>query len=222
MTPIVKKVFVVDLEGKPLLPTHPTRARKLLKNGLAVVLEFAPFTIQLKKVVLKPVGELSVDIFDGKKELGFVVVNKHTQEIVFSDIIPLRQKIKNPLTQRREYRRARRYRKLRYQKVHFNRKKCCSCLLGTILQKKENILRVLKELRRFMNISHVVLEQGPFHNYCSMLWRSEYTCQSGLRVKMSICNKRNIQYRFGAYRLNSSGIVYLELILNIFFNPSQT
>ena len=220
MTPIVKKVFVVDLEGKPLLPTHPARARKLLKNGLAVVLEFSPFTIQLKKVVLNPVGELRVDIFDGKKELGFVVINEHTQEIVFLDTIRLRQKIKNPLTQRREYRRARRYRKLRYQKVHFDRKKCCSCLLGTIRQKKENILRVAKELKRFMNITHIVLEQGSFDNYCSMLWKSEYTCQSGLKVKMCVCNKRNIQYRFGAYRLNSSGKVYLELILNIFFYPS--
>jgi len=128
MTPRVKKVFVVDLEGKPLLPTCPARARKLLKNGSAVVLGFALFTIQLKKVILKPVGDLAGAIFDGKKELGFVVVNEHTQEIVFSDTIKLRQKSKNKLTQRREYRRARRYRKMRYQKVHFDRKRCCSSL----------------------------------------------------------------------------------------------
>jgi len=219
MTPMVKKVFVVDLEGKPLLPTCSARARKLLKNGSAVALGFAPFTIQLKKVVLKPVGDLAVNIFDGKKELGFVVVNEHTQEIVFSDIIKLRQKVKNQLTQRREYHRARRYRKMKYQKVHFDSKRCGSWLLRTIRQKKENILRVAKELRHFMNITHVVLEQGPFDNYHSILWRSEYTCQCGLRVKMTVSNKRKIQHRLGSYILNSSGIVYLELMLNIFFNP---
>ncbi|RKZ51121.1 MAG: hypothetical protein DRR00_12965 [Candidatus Parabeggiatoa sp. nov. 3] len=224
MTPIVKKAFVVDSEGKPLLPTHPARARKLLKNGLAVVLAVAPFTIQLKKVILKPVGDLTLDIDDGTKKLSLTVVNEHTQEIVFSGTIKLRQEIKNKLTQRREYRRAKRYRKIRYQKVHFDRyKKCGSWLLSTIRQKKKSILRVAKDLKRFMNITHVVLEQGQFDNYYSsrarMVWRDKYTCQCGLRVKMTVSNKRKIQHRLGYSILNSSGVVYLELILNIFFNP---
>ena len=219
MTPIVKKVFVVDLAGKPLLPTSPARARKLLNNGLAIVLAVAPFTIQLKKVVLKPVGELTVNVNDGKKELRFVVVNEHRQEIVFLGTTKLRQNIKNQLTQRREYRRMRQYRKMRYRKVHWE--KCGGRLLGMIRQKKENILRVTRALKRLMNITFVRLEQGQFDNYYSdracVRWAHEYICQCGLKVKMSLSNKRNIQYRFGTCRLNSSGVVYPELILKIFF-----
>ncbi|RUM42796.1 MAG: hypothetical protein DSY34_01240 [Desulfurobacterium sp.] len=39
------KVFVVDAEGKPLLPTTPARARILLKKGRAKVYRMIPFTL---------------------------------------------------------------------------------------------------------------------------------------------------------------------------------
>jgi hypothetical protein len=179
MTPITKKVFVVDSKGKPLLPTHPARARKLLKNGLAVVLAVAPFTIQLKKLILKPVGDLTLDINDGSKELGFTVVNEHTQEIVFLGTIKLRQGVKNKLTRHREYCRARRDRKLSYQKVHFDNLKG-SCWSRMIRQKKKSILQVAKNLKRFMSINHVMLEQGQLdNNYTRVLWKNRYTSQCG-------------------------------------------
>ncbi|BAI92710.1 MULTISPECIES: RRXRR domain-containing protein [Arthrospira] len=38
-------VFVVDTLGQPLSPTHPARARKLLKQGVAAVFRTYPFTI---------------------------------------------------------------------------------------------------------------------------------------------------------------------------------
>ena len=60
MTP---KVFVIDKERKPLLPTHPARARKLLREGKAKVTRVVPFTIQLDKVIDSPVGSFVVGIF---------------------------------------------------------------------------------------------------------------------------------------------------------------
>jgi len=48
MTP---KVFVIDNSGKPLLPTHPARARKLLRDGKAKVVRVVPFTIQLERII---------------------------------------------------------------------------------------------------------------------------------------------------------------------------
>jgi hypothetical protein len=47
MSEEVNKVFVVDCEGTPLLPTHPARSRKLLREGRAKVIQIIPFTIQL-------------------------------------------------------------------------------------------------------------------------------------------------------------------------------
>ncbi len=49
MTP---KVFVIDKEGRPCLPTHPARARKLLRAGKAKVKRVVPFTIQLERVIV--------------------------------------------------------------------------------------------------------------------------------------------------------------------------
>jgi hypothetical protein len=38
----MSKVFVKDLKKRPLAPTHPARARQLLKKGKAAVLRKYP------------------------------------------------------------------------------------------------------------------------------------------------------------------------------------
>ena len=41
-------VYVLNMRGQPLMPTSPTKARKLLKEGKAKIVQYKPFTIQLK------------------------------------------------------------------------------------------------------------------------------------------------------------------------------
>jgi hypothetical protein len=109
------KVFVVDGEDKPLLPTTPRRARKLLDAKKAKVIQVMPFTIRLNRIVDSPVGSFTVGIDDGAKKSGVAVVNEHTQEVVFSGEIGLRQDVSRKISQRASYRRTRRTRKLRYR-----------------------------------------------------------------------------------------------------------
>ncbi|PTD93604.1 hypothetical protein C9439_05995 [archaeon SCG-AAA382B04] len=52
----MKKVFVQDKNGKPLDPTNPARARKLLDNDRARVVERQPFTIKILSQNLERVG----------------------------------------------------------------------------------------------------------------------------------------------------------------------
>ncbi|MBC8229068.1 RRXRR domain-containing protein [bacterium] len=66
MTP---KVFVIDKSGKPLLPTHPARARKLLLKGKARVIRIVPFCIQLKRDVEKKVGSFTNSAKEWRKRL---------------------------------------------------------------------------------------------------------------------------------------------------------
>ena len=40
-------VYVLNRYGKPLMPCHPAKARILLKEGKAKVVQRTPFTIQL-------------------------------------------------------------------------------------------------------------------------------------------------------------------------------
>ena len=193
-------VFVIDKEKKPCLPTHPARARKLLRSGRAKVYRVVPFTIQLERVIENPVGSFTVGIDDGAKEVGLAVVNEVTKEVVFRGTIQLRQDVSLKIKLRAQYRRTRRCRKLRHRKARFlNRKQ--NMPQPSIRQRKESILRVVKDLKNVLNITDAVIEQGQFdvssmmagkqlvgiefqqseyegRNFrAKVLWRDKYTCQ---------------------------------------------
>jgi hypothetical protein len=197
MTP---KVFVIDKEGKPLLPTHPARARKLLRTGKAKVINVVPFTIQLERVIEKKVGSFTVGIDDGAKQAGIAVVNETTKEVVFHGTIQLRHDVSKKILKRAQYRRTRRSRKLRHREARFlNRKH--KTPQPSIRQRKDSIFRVLKDLKKVLNITSAVIEQGQFdvssqvtgkqlvgsefqqsfyegRNFrAKVLWRDKYTCQ---------------------------------------------
>jgi len=197
MTP---KVLVIDQEGKPCLPTHPARARKLLREGKAKVYHVVPFTIQLQRVIENPVGAFTVGIDDGAKAVGIVVVNEKTKEVVFRGTIQLRGDVKRKLLQRAQYRRSRRSRQLRHRKARFQNRKQ-KMPQPSIRQRKESIVRVVKDLARVLSITHAVVEQGQFdvsslaagrqlvgiefqqeeyegQNFrAKVLWRDGYTCK---------------------------------------------
>src|SRR5215207_4715777 len=115
-------VFVIDADGQPLLPTHPARARRLLRDGIAKPYQMLPFTIQLTRRVENTVRELTLGIDGGAKEVGIGVVDEATQKVVFAGTIKLRQDVKRKMQQRAAYRRSRRSRKLRHRKARFNRR----------------------------------------------------------------------------------------------------
>ena len=197
MTP---KVFVIDKEGKPCLPTHPARARKLLRNGKAKVYQVVPFTIQLERVIENPVGSFTIGIDDGAKNAGIAVVNEKTKEVVFLGTIKLRSDVSRKIKQRAQYRRTRRCRKNRHRKVRFKNRKQ-KMPQPSQRQRKESILRVVKDLKKVLNITSVVIEQGQFdvssmvagkqlvstefqkseyegRNFrAKVLWRDGYSCQ---------------------------------------------
>lgn len=153
-------VYVIDSEEKPLLPTNGARARILLKKGNAIVYSVEPFTIRLKRKVDDPVGEFKVGIDDGTKKVGISVA--YEDKIVFAGNIELRQDVHRKMLQRLQYRRSRRSRKVRHREVKFLNRGKKGWLPPTIKQKKESILRVLDDLKKRLNITHCVVEQGQF------------------------------------------------------------
>ncbi|GAB6075182.1 RNA-guided endonuclease IscB [Desulfurobacterium crinifex] len=154
------KVFVVDADGKPLLPTTPARARLLLKKGKAKVYRMIPFTIQLNRVVSNPVGEFTVAVDDGAKWIGIAVKGK--EEVVFVANVRLRQDVSRKVKERAMYRKNRRKR-LRYRPARFlNRRRGKDWLPPSIRYRKEVVLRVLNDLRKILNITKVVIEQVKF------------------------------------------------------------
>ena len=159
---MTQKIFVIDADGRQLLPTHPARSRKLLQAGRAQVHQVVPFTIQLTRVVESPVGAFTVGVDDGAKHVGIAMVNEHTREVVFRGTVRLRQDVKRKMTQRAAYRRARRNRKLRHRPARFLNRGRKGFLPPTIRQKKDSILRVVKDLGKGLCITKAVVEEGQF------------------------------------------------------------
>jgi len=225
------KIFVIDLEGKPLLPTKKARARRLLDSGKATVYQVVPFTIQLNRVVENPVGSFTIGIDDGAKKVGIAVVNEKTQEVVFGGTIKLRQDLPILMERRKNYRRSRRSRKTRHRKCRFNRKRKKGWLPPTIVQKKESIERVVVDLKKVLNITSAVVEQGMFdvsslaagrrksgkryqipdyegRNFREkVLWRDRYKCQRPRCKSTSNLQAHHIIFRsHGGSNAPSNGI----------------
>lgn len=156
-------VFVVDSEGTPLLPTHPARSRKLLREGRAKVKQVVPFTIQLTKRVENPVGEFEMGVDDGAKYVGIAVKNTVTNQIVFHAQLNHRQDVSKKVEQRRNYRRARRFR-LRNRQPRFSNRTKKGKLAPSIRQRKEAVIRVIKDLKKHLNIKKVRVEEVKFNH----------------------------------------------------------
>jgi N6-L-threonylcarbamoyladenine synthase len=153
-------VFVIDKNGKPLLPTCEARARILLRQGKAEVYSVLPFTIKLKRAIESPVGEFKVGIDDGAKVVGVSVAYK--KRVVFAGNLQLRQDVSRKMLQRSQYRRTRRSRKLRHRKARFLNRGKKGSAPPTVRQKKNSVLRVLDSLKKRVNITVCTVEQGQF------------------------------------------------------------
>lgn len=119
----MNKVFVLSSTKKPLMPTRPARARRLLKAGRAAVFRAQPFTIILKDRADGEVQEVEFKVDPGSKTTGLALVGvfDRGREVLWAANLQHRgHRIKASLTDRRMFRTGRRGRKTRYRKPRFN------------------------------------------------------------------------------------------------------
>jgi len=102
-------------------------------------------------------------IDEGAKEAGIAIVEAITGEVVFKGVIHLRDDVKRLMRYRREHRRERR-RHLRYRANRFNnRRRKEGWIPPSIKVKKDNILRVIRELAKRYPPSKFVYEEASFN-----------------------------------------------------------
>lgn len=76
----MQRVLILDTNKKPLMPTHPAKARKLLKAGKAAVYRRYPFTIILNYAIDNPCTQpIELKIDPGSKTTGMSIVAQFTQ-----------------------------------------------------------------------------------------------------------------------------------------------
>jgi 5-methylcytosine-specific restriction endonuclease McrA len=157
-------VFVLDQNRKPLNPTHPARARRLLKSGRASVFKRYPFTIILqdRQVETSTVREHRIKIDPGAKVTGLAIVQNNA--VVWTAELTHRgSAIRDTLTRRRQARRSRRNRKTRYRAARFDNRRCAKGWLSPSLNSRaENILTWVRRLSSLCPITAISQELVRF------------------------------------------------------------
>ena len=156
-------VFVLDSSKRQLNPSHPARARKLLKTGKAAVFKRYPFTIILKEEVVEPKNqELRIKIDPGAQTTGIAILRN---EVILwgAELTHRGFLIRDALTSRRQLRRSRRNRKTRYRQTRFNnRKRNDGWLPPSLISRVDNILTWVKRLLWLCPIAAISTELVRF------------------------------------------------------------
>ena len=155
-------VYVLNKYGNPLMPTtRYGRVRRLLRKGLAVVVDYRPFTIQLTYSTQNGVQEVSLGVDAGTKHVGLSATTK--KKVLFEAELLLRSDIVEKLSTRREFRRARRNRKTRYRKPRFlNRTKKPGWLAPSVRQKVDTHIHWISKICKFLPIKKITVEIAQF------------------------------------------------------------
>ena len=103
------------------MPTTPQKARKLIKENKAKIVNYTPFTIQLLYATGETTQPVSIGIDLGAKHIGVAIQSEN--KVISKGEIELRDDVKSLMETRKIYRRSRRNRKTRYRKPRFNNRK---------------------------------------------------------------------------------------------------
>lgn len=163
----MNSIFVVSSTKKPLMPTRPARARKLLTAGRAAVYRMQPFTIILNDQESGDTQPVEVKVDPGSKTTGIALVGHFEQQgtIVLwgANLNHRGQAIKNNLESRRSLRRGRRGRKTRYRAPRFlNRTRKAGWLPPSIESRVVNTESVLRKLSVRCPITKATVELVKF------------------------------------------------------------
>lgn len=119
----MQRVLTLSSTRKPLMPCHPSRARRLLREGRASVFRRQPFTIILNDREDGEVQPVDCRLDPGSRTTGIaLVIQGHAGDrlVWAAELTHRSASIKKSLERRRALRRARRSRKIRYRKPRFD------------------------------------------------------------------------------------------------------
>lgn len=155
-------VYVLNNQGKPLMPCKPSKARKLLKQKKAKVIRKEPFTIQLLYGSSGYKQDINLGVDCGSKMIGISATTKN-QELFLAEL-ELRNDITDLLSTRRQNRRTRRNR-LRYRKARFNNRvksKHKGWLAPSIENKIDTHIKIINNLHKILPITNIIVETAQF------------------------------------------------------------
>lgn len=154
-------VYILNKEGKPLMPCKSVKARIMLKSKKAKVIHREPFTIQLLYGSSGYKQPVTLGIDAGARYIGVSASSK--QKELYSADVELRTDIVDLLSRRRDLRRGRRSRKTRYRQARFdNRKRPEGWLAPSIVNRINAHISVVEKICRILPVSMIIVETASF------------------------------------------------------------
>lgn len=156
-------VYVISIDGKPLMPTSNAKSRILLKEKKAIVKELKPFTIQLNyKTETEYTQEIILGIDSGYNNVGFSAVTNKKELIVGE--LKLLQGMKERLLDKARHRKIRRSR-LRHRKPRWNNRtksKPKGWLAPSLQHKLDSHIKFVDYLYKILPITKCIVEVANF------------------------------------------------------------
>lgn len=162
------RVPVVNQEGKPLMPTKPSRARKWVKEGKAVGRwsDLGVYYVQLLQPAEEEIQLVVVGVDPGKSYAGIGVQSVKFTLLRLHLILPF-GRIRERMDKRRELRRSRRGRRInrRLSQKLRNHRQCrfnnrhLSKLPPSIKASRQLELRVVKEISKIFPVTAIGYER---------------------------------------------------------------
>lgn len=155
-------VYVLNRQGKPIMPCKEAKARKLLKQNKAKTAKHEPFTIQLLFDCENQIQDINLGIDAGSKHIGISATTE--KQVLYEADVELRNDIVDKLSSRHEVRRTRRNR-LRYRPARFDNRvksKHKGWLAPSIEQKINTHIQVIKHLYEILPITNLIVETAQF------------------------------------------------------------
>lgn len=157
-------VYVISVDGKPLMPCTQVIARLLLKSGKAKCIKKAPFTIKLLYKTTEYTQETTLGVDTGSSKIGSAVVSN--DKVLYLSEVEIRNDISDKMSQRSKYRRNRRNRKTRYRKARWlNRKNSIKKdrFSPTMVSKINSHLKEIAFVKSILPVQNIVIETATFN-----------------------------------------------------------
>lgn len=212
-------VYVLNMHGEPLMPCKPRKARKLLKESKAKVVNRTPFIIQLLYGSSGYKQQVNLGVDAGSKYIGVSATTMDKE--LFKATVELRQDISKLLKSRKNQRRNRRS-KLWYRKPRFlNRRNRKGKVAPSVQNKIDCHLTIVRKVCSMLPVVNIIVETAEFDLHklmnpevsgkgyqegdaagfynvkAAVLSRDNYTCQ--------ICGKKNSKLEVHHIQFRSKG-----------------
>jgi hypothetical protein len=174
-------VFVLNADGEPLTPCRPSKARKLLKGNQAkpVWNKFGMFGIQMLFEVGNKTPKTVLGVDFGTKFEGYSVAVGKENNLSVMWLLPDKKKIIAKLEERKQLRRARRFRNCRRRPERFDNREKDGFIAPSQLVIVQSRLKAIKEFFKCYPINMVAMEDVRFNHRDNRWGRNFSTVEIG-------------------------------------------